>query len=100
MQQNSLMCCGGGRRRGGGSGWRGYCHVVKTANIVNRNVESFNTDCAYTKTAINTESTVFCHQLIEGFMEYSRIPRINTYSYLIRAKSVKANLMCDRSSYI
>jgi len=81
MQRNSLVCCGGGGGGGGGggvvvSGWRGgYCHVIKTANIVKGNVESFHTDCTYTKRTINTESTVFCHQLIERFTEYSRIPR-------------------------
>jgi hypothetical protein len=72
MQQNSLMCCG--EEGEGGSGWRGYCHVIKTANIVKGKVEGFNTGCTYTKRAINTESTVFCHQLFERFIEYSRIP--------------------------
>ena len=41
--------------------------------------------------SINTESTVFCHQMIELFIEYSAEFHeffINKYCYFICAKSV------------
>jgi hypothetical protein len=66
--------CAVGVGVGGGSVWRGYCHVIRTANIVKGKAESFITDCTYTKRTNNTESTVFCHQLIDRVIEYSRIP--------------------------
>jgi len=80
------------REWGLGSGLRGYCHVIRTANIVKGNVESFNTDCTYTKRT-NTESTVFCHKLIDRFIEYSRIPWICQQYILVphKRQSVKAS---------